>query len=46
MKVLIEEIFNVKVICINSYILPAKKSRLGKFEGFKNSYKRFFVTLV
>lgn len=46
MKSLIEEIFNVKVISINSYILPSKKSRLGKFEGFKNFYKRFFVTLV
>lgn len=46
MKTLIEEIFNVKVISLNSYILPSRKSRLGKYEGFKNSYKRFFITLV
>lgn len=46
MKTLVEEIFNIKVISLNSYILPSRRSRLGKFEGFKNSYKRFFITLV
>nr|YP_009145416.1 ribosomal protein L23 [Cryptoglena skujai]AKL39041.1 ribosomal protein L23 [Cryptoglena skujai] len=45
-KQLIEEVFDVKVISLNSLILPSKKRRLGKFEGFKNVNKRFFITLA
>lgn len=44
-KSLIQEVFGVKVISVNSYIRPGKTRRLGKFEGLKNSYKRVFVTL-
>ena len=46
LKALLQEIFDVKVVSINTYILPGKKRRLGKFEGFKTSYKRVFVTLL
>lgn len=45
-KKTMEEIFNVKVISVNTYILAGKKRRLGKFQGFKNSYKRVFITLL
>nr|YP_009145481.1 ribosomal protein L23 [Monomorphina parapyrum]AKL78954.1 ribosomal protein L23 [Monomorphina parapyrum] len=45
LKSIIQEVFDVEVVFINTYILPGKKRRLGKFEGFKNSYKRVFVTL-
>ena len=41
-----QEVFDVKVISINTYILPGKKRRLGKFNGFKNSYKRAFITIL
>lgn len=44
-KLILQDVFNVKVIYVNSYILPGKKSRLGKYQGFKNSYKRVFVKL-
>lgn len=44
-RIILEEVFNVKVISINSMILPVKRRRLGKFEGVKNSYKRIYVTL-
>lgn len=44
-KSIINTIFNVKVISVNSYILSGKSSRLGKYEGFKNSYKRVFIKL-
>lgn len=46
MKQLIEEVFGVKVISLNSLILSSKKRRLGKFEGFKSVNKRFFVTIL
>ena len=44
-KSLIQEVFDVKVISVNTSIKPGKSRRLGKFEGLKNSYKRVFVTL-
>lgn len=34
------------MISVNTLILPGKKRRLGKFQGFKNSYKRAFITLM
>nr|AMD08050.1 ribosomal protein L23 [Euglena mutabilis] len=45
-KAVIQKVFNVKVISINSYILPGQSRRLGKFFGFKNSYKRVFVKIA
>lgn len=45
-KFLIQEVFDVKVTSVNSYIKPGKVRRLGKFEGLKNSYKRVFVTIL
>ena len=45
-KAVIQKVFNVKVISINSYILPGQSRRLGKFFGLKNSYKRVFVKIL
>jgi len=45
-KLLIQEVFDVKVISVNSYVKSGKTRRLGKFEGLKNCYKRVFVTLT
>lgn len=45
-KAIFEEIFSVKVISVNSYILPGRSRRLGKFQGYKNSYKRIFIKIV
>lgn len=45
-KVIIEEIFGVKVISVNSFVLPSKRRRLGRNEGMKNRYKRIIVTLA
>nr|YP_009540892.1 ribosomal protein L23 [Phacus inflexus]AYQ93316.1 ribosomal protein L23 [Phacus inflexus] len=42
---IIEDIFSVKVVSINTSILSSKKRRLGKFLGFKNSFKRILITL-
>ena len=41
----IEQIFEVKVIGINTLNLPRKKRRVGKYIGFKPRYKRAIVTL-
>lgn len=46
LKIILEEVFGVKVLRINSMNLPIKRRRLGRFEGAKNSYKRFYVTLL
>lgn len=45
-KIILEEVFDVKIISLNSLILPLKRCRRGKFTGFKNSYKRFYVTIL
>jgi large subunit ribosomal protein L23 len=45
-KFLVQEIFDVKIVSVNSYIKPGKTRRLSKFEGLKNCYKRVFITLL
>lgn len=44
-KKLIEELFKVAVICVNTHRPPRKKKRVGLSEGFKTSYKRVIVTV-
>lgn len=44
-KEAIENLFNVKVISVNTYNPPRKKKRVGKFAGFRSKYKRAIVTL-
>jgi len=45
-KLILEEIFGVKVVQINSLILPVKFRKIGLFKGLKKSYKKFYVTLM
>lgn len=45
-KETVEKLFNVKVLSVNTFILAGKKRRLGRFQGYKNTYKRVFVTLM
>jgi large subunit ribosomal protein L23 len=44
-KVAIEYLFKVKVIKVNTCILPRKKKRVGKYIGWKPQYKKAVVTL-
>lgn len=46
MKSLIEQLFNVKVISVNSYILPCKSRGVGRFSGYKTNYKKIILTLL
>ena len=45
-KIAIEQLFDVKVISVNTLLQPLKKRRVGKFIGTKARYKRAIVTLA
>ena len=41
----IEKLFNVKILKVNTFNLPRKKKRVGKYVGWKSQYKKAIVTL-
>lgn len=45
-KAAIEDLFQVKVVQVNTQQQPRKKRRVGKFIGYKSRYKRAIVTLA
>ena len=45
-KSAIEELFDVKVISVNTSMRPLKRRRVGKFMGHKPRHKRAIVTLA
>lgn len=45
-KIAIEQLFDVKVVSVNTLLQPLKKRRVGKFIGAKSSYKRAIVTIA
>jgi|TARA_B100000482_G_C12330430_1_gene188608 large subunit ribosomal protein L23 len=45
-KVAIEQLFDVKVVSVNTSLQALKKRRVGKFIGKKTQYKRAIVTLA
>jgi len=45
-KSAIEELFEVKVLKINTCNLPRKKKRVGKYIGWKSQYKKAIITLA
>ena len=45
-KSAIEQLFDVKVISVNTSLLPLRKRRVGKFIGAKARYKRAIVELA
>jgi large subunit ribosomal protein L23 len=44
-KFVVEKIFNVTIININTCILPFKMRRVGKFAGRRSTYKKAYVKL-
>ena len=44
-KQIIEYIFNVKVLNVNTLTNPKKKRTVGRFSGYKARYKKAIVTL-
>lgn len=45
-KAAIEDLFDVKVIQVNTHKPPRKTRRIGKFIGHRPQYKRAVVTLA
>jgi large subunit ribosomal protein L23 len=45
-KTAVEQLFDVKVISVNTSLLPLRKRRVGKFIGKKARYKRAIVKLA
>jgi large subunit ribosomal protein L23 len=45
-KAAIEDLFQVKVVKVNTTLPPRKKRRVGKFIGFKPQYKKAIVTVA
>ncbi|MGZ9413201.1 50S ribosomal protein L23 [Mycoplasma sp. 1012] len=45
-KKAVEYIFNVKVEKVNIFNVPKKPAKLGRYQGFTNSFKKAIVTLV
>ncbi|HEY9805311.1 MAG TPA: 50S ribosomal protein L23 [Candidatus Obscuribacterales bacterium] len=45
-KAAIEELFEVKVVGVNTQRPPRKQRRVGKFIGHRPQYKRAIVTLA
>lgn len=44
-KKLVESLFNVNVIAVNTHIPPRKRVRVGMAQGYRPSYKRAIITL-
>jgi large subunit ribosomal protein L23 len=44
-KQLIQELFNVSVVAVNTHRPPRKKRRVGARQGFKTSHKRVIITV-
>jgi large subunit ribosomal protein L23 len=44
-KYVIEKIFNVTIIGVNTCILPQKTRRVGRFIGNRSRYKKAYVKL-
>jgi large subunit ribosomal protein L23 len=44
-KSAIEDLFDVKVLKINTCNIPKKKKRMGKYIGWKPQFKKAIVTL-
>lgn len=44
-KALMEELFQVTVLSVNTHRAPRKKRRIGQYQGFRPRYKRVIITL-
>ena len=39
-----EKLFDVKVLAVNTHLLPIKKKKLGANQGYKTRFKRVIIT--
>lgn len=45
-KQAIEKIFKVKVVAVNTMVVPSKPKRQGKHQGYTSEWKKAIVTLA
>ncbi len=45
-KKAVEDIFNVKVLAVNTINVLPKYKKMGKYEGYKSAYKKAVVKLA
>lgn len=44
-KKILENLFEINIISVNTHLLPIKKKRLGLKKGYKTNYKRVIITI-
>jgi large subunit ribosomal protein L23 len=44
-KKILENLFKINIISINTHLPPIKKKRLGLKQGYKKRYKRVIITI-
>jgi len=44
-KYILEKIFTVNIISVNTCILPIKKKKVGRFLGNRSQYKKTYIKL-
>lgn len=44
-KQIVQELFKVSVVAVNTHRPPRKKRRVGTRQGFKSAYKRVIITV-
>jgi large subunit ribosomal protein L23 len=44
-KYILEKIFNISIVSVNTCILPIKKRKVGRFLGNRSQYKKTYVKL-
>lgn len=44
-KYVLEKVFNVTIIRVNTAVLPIKTRRVGRFIGNRSSYKKVYIKL-
>ena len=45
-KKAVESLFNVKVAFVNTMVVKGKKTRMGKFQGYRPDWKKAIVKLL
>lgn len=44
-KLILENVFNIKILKVNTAIIPTKKKRVGRFIGKQAQYKKAYIKL-
>ena len=45
-KFILENLYKIKILSINTYRIPKKRKRFSKFEGYKSTYKKAIIKIL